>query len=1132
MFRLSDDQQLVLSASDLTAYLACRHLVEQKRGVALGERAKWHAPADPHADLARTHGDAHERAILRELASRLGDCVDLSAGPVHSREGLQAQADRTAAAMRAGVPLIFQPQFFDGRWQGRLDFLRRVDIPSGLGAYGYEVVDTKLARQVKPYVVHQLSLYTRLLATVQGFAPPGAYVILGDGSEQLVELGRYAALHRYVTGQLERLVEEPARVTYPEPAAHCRLCDLDLECRTRRRADDHLSLVAGARREQRARLAELGITTVHELAAAPAGLPAGKLGEDRFDVLRHQAALQVRTWEDGGRHHRHLAARYDRGYARLPRPDAGDVFFDLEGDPYVGADGGIEYLWGWCTADGAYDCLWAHDAESEKAALESFVDFVTARRRSHPGLRVFHYAPHESSKLLSLAQRYGTREREVDVLQAEGVLVDLYAIVRQAVQVGEESYGLKRLERHTGFVRRETTVREGGGSIVAYERWLETGDGSLLAAIRAYNREDCLSTLVLRDWLLDPMKAEAARELGVDFAGLAPEEEKSYAPPDWAVELQAIADRLMDGLPADSAGDDAAMAERRLLAQLLLFHHREAKPAWWRFFALQEMSSERLIDERDAIGGLHLDPADRPVRANARSTDWTLRFPPQEVKIDGDQYHDPATGRSLNVQALEDDRVVIRRSTADGKPTATALIGSGAIPAKAMREALQALGSGLLDGELHPPARSILRRLAPRLAGGRPFLQVGDPGLGEMATAGLELQGGHLAVQGPPGTGKTWRGARMIVAALAAGRRVAVTAQSHAAIQNLLAAVEEAAHEAGLRFRGIYKGAGYGSVRGLIEVTDDNAATEADGFDLVAGTAWLLTREGHRGRYGLVFVDEAGQYSLANALAVSLCADGIILLGDPQQLPQVTQASHPDGAGASVLEHLLNGLSTIPADRGYFLTATWRMAPEITAFVSERSYGRRLRSRDACSERRVTASGSLDGAGLRALAVEHEGRSQSSPEEAAAIAAACRELLAGGTVTDDEGVARALRPDDLMVVAPYNLAVRCIRDAVPPRVRVGTVDRFQGQEAPVVFYAMTCSSGEDVPRGLDFLFNRNRLNVAVSRAQCIAVLVHSPRLLEANCPTLAAMELVDGACRFVELASEANARLTRGATAR
>jgi superfamily I DNA and/or RNA helicase len=253
-------------------------------------------------------------------------------------------------------------------------------------------------------------------------------------------------------------------------------------------------------------------------------------------------------------------------------------------------------------------------------------------------------------------------------------------------------------------------------------------------------------------------------------------------------------------------------------------------------------------------------------------------------------------------------------------------------------------------------------------------------------------------------------------------------------------------------------------------------------------------------------------------VAIARCADSVVLLGDPQQLPQVTQGIHPEGSGVSALGHLLRGHETVPRDRGVLLDVTWRLHPNVCEFVSEHSYEDKLRSEPGCANRRVEASGALSGAGLRALLVEHEGCSQSSVEEADAIAAACRELLAGGSVFDEHGKPRDLAASDILVVAPYNLARRCIGERVPDGVRVGTVDKFQGQEAPVVFFAMTCSSGEDVPRGLDFLFDRNRFNVAVSRAQCLAVVVMNEGLLDADARSLDTMHDIDGVCRFLELA--------------
>lgn len=1114
---LGDGHQLVLSATDIACYLACGHLVAQKQAAALGERPRWRKPADPHRELLGRHGEAHERRQLERLSAALGGHVDLTPGETRfTREWLVAETARTVAAMRAGHPLIVHGLLFDGRWQGRVDFLRRVEVPSSLGAHSYEVLDAKLTREVKPRHVHQLALYTSLLAAAQGVAPPAAFLILGDGVEHAIELGMYGALHRHVIRELERSVDSVAEATYPHPIAHCGTCDLKLECDARRRADDHLSLVAGARRDQIERLAELDITTVGGLARAPEKLPAGKLGAERFDLLRHQAMLQVATRTDGGRHHRHLSAAYDRGYARLPPASPGDLFFDLEGDPFVEA-GGIEYLWGWCDADGSYACAWAHDRAGEQAALEGFVDLVVERLGAHPGMHVFHYAPHEASKLRSLALKYATREDEVDRLLRHGVLVDLYAVVRQGMQLGEESYGLKRLERHTGFVRRDTSVRDGGGSIVAYECWLQTREPAVLQAIRAYNEDDCASTRALREWLLDPMKVEAASLLPCDFDELTAPDSAEHEPSPRDIRLA----RLADALAADRVHDDAAdAAERRLLSHLVLFHKREAKPEWWRFFALRDMTVEQLIDQPDAIGGLTPDPRVEPVQATTQSTDWTFTFPPQEFKLGAGARVDPVTGVRVNVTFVDDERVVIRRRTRDGMPEARAIIPDGAVHADAIRDALATLAEAVLDGrEGAHAARSILRREAPRLASGRVFVQRGDPVLTELIDAALELRDSHLVIQGPPGTGKTFRAARIVLAAIARGMRVAVTAPSHAAIQHLLAEIEKAAHEDRTPLRGVYKGDGYESPHGLVESVETNPETVGD-FDLVAGTAWLLAREEHRTRFGLLVVDEAGQFSLANAAAVAQCAARAVLVGDPQQLAQVTKAAHPGTSGASVLAHLLDGRSTVAFDRGFFLSETWRMHPDIAAFVSRHSYDGRLRAREACSLRRVVTDGEgLGGAGLRSLPVHHEGRSQSSVEEARAIAASCRSLLDGGTVRDEHGVTRALRPSDIMVVAPYNMAVRCIRALVPEGIAVGTVDRFQGQEAAVVFYAMTCSSGEDVPRGLDFLFSRNRLNVAISRAQCLAILVHSPRLLDADCKRVETMRLVDGVCQFAEMAT-------------
>jgi uncharacterized protein len=270
----------------------------------------------------------------------------------------------------------------------------------------------------------------------------------------------------------------------------------------------------------------------------------------------------------------------------------------------------------------------------------------------------------------------------------------------------------------------------------------------------------------------------------------------------------------------------------------------------------------------------------------------------------------------------------------------------------------------------------------------------------------------------------------------------------------------------------------------------------------------------------VLFVDEAGQVSLADALAMSGAAANVVLLGDPQQLPHVSQGTHPRGSGVSVLEHLLGGRDTIPSDRGVFLDRTWRMHPAVCGWVSRTMYDGRLESMDQCARQRVESSASeLSGAGLRLVAVPHEDNRTNAPEEADRIAIEIDRLLADGSFTDAHGASRRLTLADILVVAPFNAQVRCLRGRLPEGARIGTVDKFQGQEAPVVFFSMTSSSGEDVPRGMDFLFSRNRLNVAVSRAQAVAVVVCSPKLLWAPCNTVEQMTLVNALCEFADDAS-------------
>jgi uncharacterized protein len=367
----------------------------------------------------------------------------------------------------------------------------------------------------------------------------------------------------------------------------------------------------------------------------------------------------------------------------------------------------------------------------------------------------------------------------------------------------------------------------------------------------------------------------------------------------------------------------------------------------------------------------------------------------------------------------------------------------------------------------------------------------------------------------------------MIVSLVRSGRRIGISANSHKVIGNFICAVLEAAAEEGVAVRIAQRVSedGQGVTRDDVTVTKDNDVVRrglADGtFDVVGGTSWLWASDKSDGLLDILFVDEAGQVALANVLATSTAARSIVLLGDPQQLDQPLQGSHPPGAERSALAHLLDGRPTVPDELGLFLEHTYRLHPSVASYTSEAFYEGRLASRDDLARQDIRGPAPLDGAGVRILESNHVGADSVSRAEALQVAGIVRVLVeSGARWTDRNGVERPIGWNDVLVVAPYNAQVGQIASLLPPQARVGTVDKFQGQEAAVSIYSMTSSSPEDAPRGMDFLYSRNRLNVATSRARCIAVVVAEPALLRVRARTPEQMRLANALCLFAEIAAE------------
>ncbi|HXU29913.1 MAG TPA: TM0106 family RecB-like putative nuclease [Thermoanaerobaculia bacterium] len=1143
-----EHDHLVLSATDLSNHLACRHLTTLDRSVALGERAKPEG-FDPRLDVLRERGLEHEKAYLDHLRAAGLEVLELPQGGSES-----AAREATLEAMRRGVAVIAQATLSDGNWHGRADVLLRVERPSHLGGWSYEPVDTKLARETRGGTILQLVVYAELLGAMQGRLPDSVGVVTpacGFAPERY-RVAEYQAFAARVRRRLEEslslapvaLSAEPP--TYPLPTAHCDVCRWWHECDARWQRDDHPCLVAGIHRSHERELAAWGVATLTAFAELPIPLarPPVRGSKETLERLREQARVQLAARRAGMPVWERLAAAKDRGLSRLPEPSPGDVFLDLEGDPFVG-EGGIEYLFGTIAAGTSgqpeYQPRWAIGRAEERAAFEALMDDLIERWEKDPGLHVYHFGAYEPSALKRLTGRYATRGEALDRLLRAERFVDLYAVVTQGMRIGIESYSLKQLEPIYAFDRK-TPLVEAGRALRQVEASLELGrpsevDAELRRLVESYNGDDCRSTLRLRDWL-ERERAEALAA-GEDLPRPITESgEASEKLTEWQNRVRPVVEALLEGVPADPAEHSAEQRARYLLAHCLEFHRREDKVSWWEHFRLAALSEEERYDEPRAIAGLRFVERIAP-EGKAKLPIDVYTFTPQEVdrrsqqaRIDGERTL--GTIESLDPVA---GRVEIKKTkkSLDEHPSSVFLhshVSKGELEESLLRLAEQVLAHGIDGAGEHRAARDLLLLLPPRgcpAAGGA----LASPGEDSVATARrlvLALDDGVLPIQGPPGAGKTYTGARMIVELARQGRTVGVTAVSHKVIANLLEAAVKAAAEEGFDLRCLQKvsegsESGEGSaIRQTTKNEDVEAALRSGEISVAAGTAWLWARADLAGAVDVLFVDEAGQMSLADVLAVSPAAKSLVLLGDPQQLEQPIQASHPDGTAVAALSHLLAGRPTLAADRGLFLDRTWRLHPSICEFTSEQFYDGKLHSLPGLESQTLHAPPPCDRSGMYFLPVRHEGNQSHSREEAEAV----EDLLegwfaAGAEWTDRHGARSLLTPEDVLVVVPYNAQIHRLQAQLPAGIRVGTVDKFQGQEAPVVIYSMVSSSPEDAPRGMEFLYSRNRLNVATSRARCACVLVASERLLEPECRTPQQMRLANALCRYVELATRVDA---------
>lgn len=1109
------DGRVVYSASDLAAAARCEYALLRSFDVKLG-RAPQVSGDDEMLSRTSQLGDQHEQRHLDALRDDAE--ITVIGRPDYTLAGLTAAAEQTLRAIERRAPVIYQAAMFDGRFVGFADFLLLEESEQGPR---YRLRDTKLARSVKVEALLQLAAYVDTLLAAGVPVSPEVDLVLGDGAIVSYPVDELLPVYRPRRAALQQLLDrhEAAGTPASWEDESVRACFRCADCEEQVRAHDDLLLVAGMRVSQRARLLDAGVTTVRELAAHQGSVP--DLPPRTVAALTGQARLQIADRVDGKPPYRVVDPQ---PLMVLPDADKGDLFFDFEGDPLWTADGhewGLEYLWGVLTVADEFSPLWAHTRADERAALIAFLDMVRKRRRRYPRMHVYHYAAYEKSTLLRLAGRYGVGERDVDELLREGVLVDLYPLVRKSIRVGTENYSIKSLEPlYMGNELRDGEVTTATASITEYAHYCELRDAgraddaaTVLKEIEEYNRYDCRSTRRLRDWLV-----ARAIEAGVPPRGPVPVDGATVQ----TAEPDAVERRLLK-----FAGDgvDPRTPEQTAIAMIAAakgFHQREDKPFWWGHFdrvnnpveEWADASGVFLVESAEIAEDWHTPPRARKpqrrivLRGEIANGDlaremYALYDPPAPAGL----ADDPDRRGFATVSVVECDNVdaptevtVIERQPKDGDvftQVPFALTPGPPISTKPLAESIAATAADVAATlpRMHPGAMTdLLLRRDPRTRSGAALPDSGVV-VDDITAALLDLDASYLAVHGPPGTGKTYTAAQVIARLVNDhGWRVGVVAQAHAVVENLFTGILRAGVDGTRVAKKLSSGDG-----AWTEITNPQFADFIAGHEgcVVGGTAWdfASATKVPAGSLDLLVVEEAGQFSLANTIAVARAARSLLLLGDPQQLPQVSQGTHPEPVDGSALAWLVDGHHTLPAERGYFLHCSYRMHPQVCRGVSRLSYDNRLQSHEP-----VTAARTLAGVapGIRTLAVPHHGNVTDSPEEAAAIVAAIGGLL-GIEWTDEDGT-RPLAQRDVLVVTPYNAQVVQVRNHLDaagyPDVPVGTVDKFQGQQAPVVFVSMTASSIDEAPRGIAFLLNRNRLNVAVSRAKYLAVIVRSPQLTE------------------------------------
>jgi uncharacterized protein len=1114
----TENGKTIFSPTDLANHLSCNYITVLNKKLLKGEIQKPKIE-NRVLDLLREKGLAFEQSFLEKLISD-----GLTVVQIEQKDPLAEE--KTIQAMRDGADVIFQARLVEkGQWAGWSDFVLKVPGTSDLGKWQYEVLDTKLSTETRAGAILQISLYSEKIGAIQGKMPTEMHIEKPDGRSSY-RVDDYMAYFRLAKKRLLEAIKSEQSHIYPEPTLHCDICNWFLVCNKKRRVDDHLGFVANMGKSQIKEVKRQGITKLKELATAPYPLDfkPSRGNIETLNKLREQARLQLEERETGNSKYECLELVPERGFNLLPEPSKHDIYLDLEGDPMVDPDG-REYLFGWVYQN-KYHAFWAESSEKELEGFELFMDFAFKIKQKHPEMHIYHYAPYEVSAFKRLMGKFATKGNELDFFLRSGTFIDLYAVVRQSIIGSVEKYSIKNLEKFYGF-ERSIDLRVLGKIKADYEFLLESNylsavDPLMRESIQMYNEDDCVSTVELHKWL-ESLRTNLIQNGQII---LRPEENSGEAVEritEFQQMIQPIYDRLIDGLPFEKHERTNDQNARYILANMLDWYNREAKSFWWEYYELKSSMADDLFENRKSIAYLSYTSEREQID---RSFADTYKFPKQEADIKKGDTVKIQTGQKLGtVHSINHSQqtIVIKKTgkLTDHHPDVI-FVGDFIDPKDKIASIIE-LGNWVSQNGIENPStkfksgRDLLRRQLPEVTSP---LENETDFVKKSIDWSSKLKNSTLPTQGPPGTGKSYTCSHMVLGLIQKGKKVGISALGHKVIENLLQKIDDVATENNIPVNIAQKvSINYdGEANWLTTKKEEELIAQLGISDVIAGTPYMWAKAPFIDSVDYLIIDEAGQLSLIDTIAISRAGKNLILLGDPQQLQQPVLGVHPEGSEVSALEHILGDHQTISDEQGIFLANTWRMHPQICEFVSDMFYDGKLRSVENLENQSVKGNLIYAGSGLRIRPISHDGNINSSIEEVTEIKKIVTELCKPEMKwVDKNNIEHPITLNDIKIITPYNAQVQALLEAIPG-VEVGTVDKFQGQEAPIIIYSVATSSPEEAPRGMEFLYSPNRFNVAVSRAKALFILVGNGKIFEPECKSPAQIKLANPFCRYIEVA--------------